>query len=68
MANIKGKPLDAEARQALKKLVERDGPAGAARRLRISENTLAKALAGLTIARASRIVISAGLLEGADAA
>lgn len=65
MANCKGEPLDDETRTALRKLVQREGPAGAAQRLRISENTLAKALAGLTLARASRIVIAAGLLEDA---
>ena len=55
--NAVGAPLDERYRKPLRKLVDQHGLHGAAAELNISQNTVAKALAGLRISRACRLVL-----------
>jgi len=68
MANASGKALGGEQVLALRAMVDEHGPGEASRRLLVSENTLARALAALTISRASRIIIEARLAGARSAA
>lgn len=60
---LRGKPLDADARDKLRRRVERDGLEATAQNLGIPHNTLTRALAALGLRAGTAVLIEQRLKE-----
>jgi hypothetical protein len=60
-ANSKGIPAPSDVKEAVKRLVEKDGEGAAAKRLDMSKQTIARILGGLSVNRSTLGMVRARL-------